>query len=259
MANPPETNKSSVVNIGDILRKAREGKALTIDQVQKQTRIHSTVLSFLEEGRCDQMLAPNYVKSFLKEYAAFLGLDSKELVNAYAALHPDIDKKAAKLSRIETGPSIASPERPRYFLRVIMVAFAIFITVLFVKKSIDIFKAQKSLKANIASAASRADNKKTGSSQAGKVFEKIPQSTSLVLTLKVKRTVMVQLKRDGVLLFKRVLQKGVSESLTAKESINIFVAKGEAIELVLNGKSLGSPGKGIIRNLEITRSGMRIK
>jgi len=66
-------------------------------------------------------------------------------------------------------------------------------------------------------------------------------------------------KKDGVVLFNRVLAKGLVESFTADDKIEIYVAKAEAIELVLDGKSLGSPGKGVIKNLEVTKKGIRIK
>ena len=75
MANPPENNKVSVIAIGEMLRQAREKKSITVEQAQKQTHIHSTVITALEEGRCDDILTPNYVKSFLKEYSNYLGFD----------------------------------------------------------------------------------------------------------------------------------------------------------------------------------------
>ncbi len=46
------TNKVSIAGIGEILKQAREKRSISIDQVQKETRIHSTVLRALEEGRC---------------------------------------------------------------------------------------------------------------------------------------------------------------------------------------------------------------
>ena len=67
--------KESLVSIGEKLKSARERKALTIDQVQKDTKIHSTVLRALEEGRCDEILTPTYVKRFLNKYSHHLGLE----------------------------------------------------------------------------------------------------------------------------------------------------------------------------------------
>ena len=69
MGNDTGIGKSSMISVGERLKKARENKSLTIDQIRKQTRIHSDVLIALEEGRCNEILDPTYVKSFLKKYA----------------------------------------------------------------------------------------------------------------------------------------------------------------------------------------------
>ena len=57
-------NVNIMITIGESLKKAREAKNITIAQAQKQTSIHSTVITALEEGRCDEILTPTYVKSF---------------------------------------------------------------------------------------------------------------------------------------------------------------------------------------------------
>src|SRR3989338_3940960 len=86
-----------MANIGERLKEAREKKSLTIEQAQKQTHIHSAVLIALEEGKCDEMLTQTYVKSFLKKYSTFLGLDPKEIINAYSALHPELESRAVNV------------------------------------------------------------------------------------------------------------------------------------------------------------------
>ena len=68
MENNTNVSKISTAAIGDKLRKSRENKLLTIDQVHKKTRIYSQVLSALEDGRCDELLNSTYVRSFLKKY-----------------------------------------------------------------------------------------------------------------------------------------------------------------------------------------------
>ena len=87
----------------------------------------------------------------------------------------------------------------------------------------------------------------------------ISKTTPLKLLISVNQTVLVKVKTDGSLLFSHVLTRGSVESFTAKDRINIYVAKGEAVELFLNGKSLGSPGRGPVKDIEITRSGLKIK
>ncbi|MFA6141685.1 MAG: RodZ domain-containing protein [Candidatus Omnitrophota bacterium] len=256
MANLAENHGISMTNIGEKLREAREKKAVTIEQAQKQTHIHSTVITALEDGRCDDILAPNYVKSFLKEYANYLGLNAKELVDAYYLSRPELSVKNLNLTKPEikasaSGLSDAIRLARKIIIAIVILAFIVFLT----GKAISYLKSPKSGK-NV-SGVKVQDVKK--SSKFDITIKEIPRSSPIVLTIRVKRPVMVQLKRDGVLLFKRSLQKGSVESITANDSINISAAKAEAIEISLNGTNLGSPGKGIVKNLEITRTGARIK
>jgi len=256
MANPAESKGVSVINIGERLREAREKKAVTIEQAQKQTHIHSTVITALEDGRCDDILAPNYVKSFLKEYANYLGLSAKELVDAYHASHPELSVKNLNLTKPEIkNPASGLSDTIRLVRKIIVVIVVLAFIIFLVGKVVSYLKSPKSAKP--AHTANVQSTKK--SSKFSVTIKEIPRSSPIVLIIKVKRSVMVQLKRDGVLLFKRLLQKGSVESITATDSINISAAKAEAIEISLNGINLGSPGKGIVKNLEITRTGARVK
>jgi len=56
-----------------------------------------------------------------------------------------------------------------------------------------------------------------------------------------------------------VMPKDMLETFTADSRINIFVAKAESIEITVNGRSFGSPGRGVLKDLEITRSGIRVR
>ena len=108
MPNPADNNKISAAAIGESLRRAREKKSVTVDQAQKQTHIHSTVITALEEGRCDDILTPNYVKSFLKEYSSYLGFDHQAVVSEYLSIHPELKKKNINLGGIAVACAITT-------------------------------------------------------------------------------------------------------------------------------------------------------
>lgn len=250
--------------IGERLKNVREKRALTIEQVQKQTHIHSTVLVALEEGRCDEILTSTYVKSFLSKYAGHLGLDSRELLNEYAAVHREeetfdgISEKhkiemegLATISRLIHGISFA-------LLLIAVLSLAVFFT----RKAAPTFgKSLKSAKAAkpILPAPVRKVKKPDAQKAAAGRSTAVPKKTSFKLDVKIKERVLIGIKRDGVLLYKRSLPKGTTETVSAKEKIELYVAKAEAIELILDGRSLGSPGKGLIKNLEITARGVKIR
>ncbi|MCH7541278.1 helix-turn-helix domain-containing protein [Patescibacteria group bacterium] len=65
--------------VGEILVEARKKKNLTLEQVEKETRIRKKVLRRLEEGDWSE-LSPTYAKGLLKNYASYLGLDEKRII-----------------------------------------------------------------------------------------------------------------------------------------------------------------------------------
>lgn len=258
--------KPSMASIGEKLKNARERKNLTIEQVQKQTRIHSTVLAALEEGRCDELLTYTYVRSFLSKYAGYLGLDPKETVKEYASLHseePDF-QKASESNKVDAqGLEVVSKFIYVISFVLLLVALVSLTAFLWKKVTPTVARSLKPKRALVKTV--QVVPQKTKTQALSKTAAKTPPQTAIPkkgpfkLDLKIRQKVLVEIKKDGVLIFKRSLPKGTVESLTANDKIELYVARAEAIELVLNGRSLGSPGKGIIKNLEITAKGIRIK
>ena len=267
MAANNESNMPSMITIGEKLRQARERKGLDIGQVQKQTHIHSTVLIALEDGRCDEILTPTYVRGFLKKYAYYLGLDATQLLKEYASLHGDEpESQNIILGTPEKNSGIDWSILLRY-ARIIFILILVFFLATFLWRKVTSSKKARPKNVKVAK------HKMAVTVAPAKISpqKKVAQKSILVkqadvkivkpfnLVMKVNEPVWVEATKDGVLLFKRFLPKGTVESFSADESIVLYVARAEAIELVLDGKSLGSPGSGLVKHLEITRSGARIK
>lgn len=64
------------------LKKIRLEKGLSLEEVQKKTKIHLNILKALE-GDSLTDLSPIYLKSFLKIYCKFLGVDPKTFIQDY--------------------------------------------------------------------------------------------------------------------------------------------------------------------------------
>lgn len=286
----PSDNRNpsaAMIKIGEALKEARGKKSVTIDQVQKHTRIHSTVLKAIEDGRCDEILTPTYVKSFIKKYAEYLGLDARNLLGEYAktnpaAPSPNIIIKSSVEPARTVNLSQVFPVIKTAVVALVIIAAAVVTAGGVIRAVAAIGKARSSSKAKanpgvIRPAAATTAKKKGPAKQVAQsqlpaketaavkappapaAAATIPKATPIRLVLKVNRQTMIKLRVDGSLLFERVLPPGTVESFTANDRINIYTAKAEAIELSLNGKNLGSPGRGIMKNIEITRAGLKIK
>jgi cytoskeleton protein RodZ len=78
--------------LGELLRKAREEKGLSLQQAEEATKIRAAYLQALEEETLDLLPAQVYVKGFIRNYASALGLHPQEVLALYkesAAPQPD--------------------------------------------------------------------------------------------------------------------------------------------------------------------------
>src|ERR1700743_173567 len=69
--------------IGSVLREARMRARIDISEVEARTKIRAKYLRAIENEEWDLLPGPIYVKSFLRTYGDFLGLDSRLLVDEY--------------------------------------------------------------------------------------------------------------------------------------------------------------------------------
>ena len=72
-----------LTGIGAALRDARLGRALSIDECQRATRISRRYLEALEEEDFGALPAPVFARGFLRSYAQFLGVDPTTLVQRF--------------------------------------------------------------------------------------------------------------------------------------------------------------------------------
>ncbi len=68
-----------MLTVGEIFRKNREKKGLTIQQVEKQIRIRAKFLQAVEENNWNSFSSKIYITGIIKNYANFLGLDKDKM------------------------------------------------------------------------------------------------------------------------------------------------------------------------------------
>jgi cytoskeleton protein RodZ len=69
--------------IGSTLREARMRARIDITEVEQATKIRAKYLRALENEEWNLLPGSTFIKSFLREYAAYLGLDARSLVDEY--------------------------------------------------------------------------------------------------------------------------------------------------------------------------------
>ncbi|HEX2195017.1 MAG TPA: RodZ domain-containing protein [Candidatus Limnocylindria bacterium] len=103
-----ETNK-----LGEVLRAAREARGVDLARVERDTKIRARYLSALERGAYRELPGPVYTKGFLRNYGAYLGLDTEYLVDLYR-----LESASAAVERptVPAGPRPISSRRSGAFV-----------------------------------------------------------------------------------------------------------------------------------------------
>ena len=70
-------------DLGALLRKAREQRGYTLDDIQEVTKIRKRYLEAIENGEYKVLPGSFYVRAFVKTYAETVGLDAEEVLRLY--------------------------------------------------------------------------------------------------------------------------------------------------------------------------------
>jgi transcriptional regulator with XRE-family HTH domain len=71
------------------LRRARERKGLTLEQVSERTKVSVAHFAGLEHGDISRWPSGIFGRAFVRGYASAVGLDPEELVAAFARIYPE--------------------------------------------------------------------------------------------------------------------------------------------------------------------------
>lgn len=260
-------------SIGTQLKDARTKKTLSLEDVHGRIKIHPRVLQLLEEDKFDKLPSPLFAKSFLKSYAEFLEINSEEIVEAYEKGDTQQPEQILFIRPIDQRPAVPSAADRKSTALVVVVGIAaalLFVFGLYILKhhapaapARSAARPQKekvSAKRTAASAASVTEAKKPSdwlrSTDDGN-FPKIPSGTPLKLGVRSIDTVWLKVTCDEKVLFQGLLKKGAAESWSAKDSIELWSGNASNMILSVNGMSIGSPGKGVVKKMLVTRQGVR--
>jgi cytoskeletal protein RodZ len=92
-------------SVGEYLRRCREERAMTVDDIARDTRIPRASLELLESDRFVELPAEVFVRGFLRAYARALGIPVSEILASYklgrrapSVSHLPIESSARKVS-----------------------------------------------------------------------------------------------------------------------------------------------------------------
>jgi cytoskeletal protein RodZ len=125
-ATPQDPDASDYAGFGRYLTRQRELRGLSLDEVQKDTRIPAAILVALEHGEVDRLPARVFVLNYIRAYAQAIGLLPEEAVLRFE----EIDRT---VKAMPTPAALERLRRRRAWLTLfgVSVAFAVGVAVLY--------------------------------------------------------------------------------------------------------------------------------
>lgn len=110
-----QTVVRKAARLGEMFRRERQGRNISIRQVSEATKINTRHIEALEQSDFASLPGGAFSKGFVRAYAAHLGLDAEAMVHRYSH----------EIARLNTAPEEPAPptrdERRRRFLRVAVI------------------------------------------------------------------------------------------------------------------------------------------
>ncbi len=116
--------------IGEILKRTREAKNLSIETVNKETKISVAVIRGLEQDDMESFASETYLKGFLKNYAIYLGLDGNQLWSMLSRQHGKVPDVSGTFWDIEEAVREEKLKSSRIVQRILVPLLVIVIIVL---------------------------------------------------------------------------------------------------------------------------------
>jgi cytoskeletal protein RodZ len=93
----------SSAGIGELLKRERENRGLSHEQVSEMTKLRVHILRALEEEDWKELPQPVFVRGFIRSYARILGIDEGEALSGYED-HASVEQTPPRPLMVHKGP-----------------------------------------------------------------------------------------------------------------------------------------------------------
>jgi cytoskeletal protein RodZ len=254
---------------GEHLKREREMRGVSLEEVSAATRISTRFLEAIESDRWDSLPGGVFNRGFIRSVARYLGLDEDSMVAEYAL---------ETRGRVDAGVVPDAPmAMPRNWKPAIVVAVALVVILAgaafaYARYGGKIAARLQGKPASVktpAMPASPADvshgaNDTAAANSAGQNAKPsdgvgIAAAEPLELTLQTSKLVDVMIVADGTTVFSGPIDAGDKRQFEAREAFEVTSSDSSAIVLELNGHSIGAFGQiGLPGSVKLTRNDLKV-
>ena len=255
-------------NFGEDLRRARESRGISLEEVSEATRISVRLLEAIEQERFDRLPGGVFRTSFVRQYAQAAGLNEEQIVAEFERLSPPQElnleehfgiKPAKKKIKIPLDPATFAEEVTELYRRNRPLVTSVLSACMALLLSTTVYWAWPTESSGDGgSAAARESIGETVSPTASPV-DGGSLDAGLQVHLRVIERVWIRATADGKRVWEKTFRRGEQESIEADQSILLLVGNAGGLRLELNGRPMPNIGpRGQVRRVKITAAGMQV-
>jgi len=215
-------------NFGERLKREREMREVSIEELTKSTRISTRFLLALENEDWEKLPGGVFGHGFIRTIARYLGLDEESLLSEYDLA------RAEKSPPATPKPDERIPSPPKWVTAAALLAILLILSGLFYAGRYG-WRRYSAYRAG----------KKTADSGLVAPAQSQASATSLDLSLSTSAATHVLVSADNKLLLDADLPAGETRHFFASEQFEVTAGDSSAVLLELNGQAMppvGAPG-----------------
>jgi cytoskeletal protein RodZ len=233
--------------VGESLRKERELRGVTLQEIADETKISVRNLQALESDEFDKLPGGIYTKNFIRAYCRHLGISEEQIVNDYLCQtrprkerrHP---RPVEREERQGTPPWILGA----LFLILVVAAVGAGYLVRWMRSP------------SPSTDSVEAPDERTAAARSASPAHSGPWPERIPLTFKARQDVWIELRVDGESVVDGVLEKGSETTVEMQDRALLSVSDAGALQWSIAGKPakpLGNAGQ-LRQNIALDRSNL---
>lgn len=234
------------MSIGETLAEERQRAGLSVTQVSLQTRIRETVVRGMEADDFSACGGNFYARGHIRSISRVIGIDPEPLVAEFDAAHGGAPQPVSAVSAFEPEQPVAFRERrsPNW-----TAAMALALALVVVYGIVQVVGHGGGGERRTARQVAGTPAPSTSSAAPAAPRSSAPVAeaprTKVEVRVEAKRTTWLNVQGDkGKSLFSGMLREGDQKSFSDSKKVRLVIGVGGSVNLTVNGKDLGSPGKG---------------
>jgi cytoskeleton protein RodZ len=280
-----------LASFGERLKRTRENKKMSLDDVSRATKISTRMLAALEEEKFDQLPGGVFNKGFVRAYVRHLDLNEEQAIRDYNAVAgsgaSDIKSEDAELRAIAERKEKERAGRPHsqgipwgivaVFLLILALGLSIwgFLT----RERVDAEQARSAVSRTLRDASDRQPKEESSASMPTSLvptevahtqavsdnpddsFTGTTQpaaSAPIVLTITAREDSWLTILADGRPLAQGMLAAGREQSISARKEVVLKSGNIGGLDITFNGNKLPSQGDSAeVKTLTFTPTGLQ--